>query len=87
MDAIAQLETLLDLAEEMGVTVRRVPDGGKSDHPGGALVRLRGREVLFLDPTAAVADQLAVTARALRGRPQLDQRYLPPQLRDLIEDA
>ena len=87
MDAIAQLESMLDLAEQVGLTVRQVPGPADSDHPGGALVRLRDREVLFLDPTASIADQVAVAARALRGRAELDQRYLPPELRELIEGA
>ncbi len=87
VDAVTQLESLLDLADDVGLAVRRVPGGADTDHPGGALVRLRDREVLFLDPDASVADQLAVAAGALRGRPQLDERYLPPELRELIEGA
>ena len=93
MDAEAQLSALLDLAESMGIAVRRAPSwalgetGPDADdgHPGGALVRLKGREVLFLDPTAPVADRIAVAAAALRGRPELDSHFLPPAIRELLE--
>ena len=80
------LRRLLDLAEEVGITIRRVPAAGDgADHPGGALVRLKGREMLFLDPTAAPADQLAVVASALRGRQEIANRFLPPEIRQLID--
>ena len=63
MDLYQQLESLLELASEVGITLRRLagPAAG-AEYPGGALVRLRGKDVLFLDSTAAIADQLAVTA-------------------------
>ena len=87
MDSHQQLEALLDLAEQVGLAVRRLagPAGG-GEHPGGALVRVRGQEVLFLDSAAAVADQLAVAAAALAGRSELEDRFLPPELRQLIDD-
>jgi len=88
MEAHTRLRLLLDLAEEAGIAIRRVPaagDGG--DHPGGALVRLGTKEMLFLDPTAPPADQMAVVAAALRGRAEIENRYLPPELREAIEKA
>jgi hypothetical protein len=86
MDAYAQLESLLELAEQLGLKVRRLPGpAGEGDHPGGALTRLKGQEVLFLDPQASVADQLAVTAAALAGRAELEDRYVAPELRAIIE--
>jgi len=88
MEPHAHLRLLLDLAEEVGITIRRVPSAADGpDHPGGALVRLKGREMLFLDPTAAPADQLAVVAAALRGRPEIEARYLPPELREILDEA
>ena len=88
MDEYAQLRSLLDLAESIGLEVRRAPAGGQAgaEHPGGALVRLRGREILFLDTVAAVADRIAVVAAALRGRCEIDRTYLPPEIRGLIEN-
>lgn len=92
MDEYEQLRYLLDLAESVGIDIRRAPTavaaetpGGGSDHPGGALVKLKGKEILFLDPAASVADRIAVVAAALTGRADLQDRYLPPRIRDLIE--
>jgi len=91
MDEHAQLRALLDLAESVGITVRRAPAGRVDDevgaHPGGALVTLRGREMLFLDPTAAVADRIAVAAAALAGREEIEGAFIPPELRELIDSA
>ena len=85
MDPYAQLASLLDLAEQLGLTVRLMPPSAEGEHPGGALVRLRGREVLFLDAQAGVADRLAVVARALAGRAEVEDRFLPPELRELLD--
>jgi hypothetical protein len=65
-----------------------VPSAGDSpEHPGGALVRLRQREMLLLNPSASTADQIAAVAGALRGRAELADRFLPPELRELIDGA
>jgi hypothetical protein len=87
VDKYQELDALLDLAAELGIAIRHLagPAAG-AEHPGGALVRLRGKDVLFLDSTAAVADQLAVAAAALSGRAELEGRFLPPQLRQSIEE-
>ena len=91
MDEYAQLRALLDIAESLGIEIRRVPVAltgeGSDRHPGGALVKLRGREMLFLDPGAAVADRIAVAAGALAGRSDLENTYLPPEIRQLIDRA
>ena len=87
MDPHVNLSRLLELAEEAGITVRRVPAAGDdAEHPGGAFVRLKGREMLLLDPTAAVCDQIVVVAAALRGRPEIENRYLTPEIRQLIDE-
>ena len=87
MDPQAQLDALIDLAEAVGIAVRRVATGGADAHSGGALVRLKGREVIFLDAMAATADQLDVVAAALHGRAELEDQFLPPQLRERIDAA
>lgn len=88
MEPDTQLGVLLDLAESAGIDIRRAPGGGDSTgHPGGALVTLRGREMLFLDPTACVADQINAVAGALAGRAEIKNRFLPPEIRDLIDRA
>ena len=42
MDASQQLDSLIDLCEELGIAIRKAPAGdglGASGHPGGAVVR------------------------------------------------
>jgi len=86
VDPYAQLEALLELAEQVGLTVRAFPAAAdEGDHPGGALASLRGREVLFLNSAAAVTDRLAVAAAALADRPELEERFIPPELRAIID--
>jgi hypothetical protein len=41
--------------------------------------------MIFLDPGGSTADQLAVLAGALRGHPGLDERFIKPSLREIIE--
>ncbi|HAU38446.1 MAG TPA: hypothetical protein DCX07_12125 [Phycisphaerales bacterium] len=88
MEQYSILSELVDLAETLGMTVRRAPSGdGSSTHPGGAIVKLKGREILFLDPSAPVADQIDVVALALRGRAEIENRFLAPELRAAIDQA
>ena len=86
MDEYAQLRALLDLAESIGITVRRQP-AAHGAHPAGALVRLGNREMLFLDPSAAVGDRIAVVASALAGRTEIEDVFIPPEIRRHIDDA
>jgi len=88
MEQGSQLRMLLDLAEQIGLEVRRVTGASNgSEHPGGAMVKLKGREILFLDPAASVSDQIGVLAASLRGRRQVEDRFLPPGIRELIDTA
>ena len=85
MDAHERLRALLELTEQIGLTVRRMPNlTGDGDRTGGALVRIQGEEVLFVDPLAAVADQTAFVAGVLAGRRELQSRFVAPQLRECI---
>ena len=81
MDTQRLLHELLDLADRLGIEIRRVPLGGE----GGGLCQLRGRSVLFVDTTAGQPDQLGRTAQALASLPDIEQSYLPPQVRDLLD--
>ena len=87
MDPISQLTALMDLAENLGVEIRRAPGGGDGDHPGGALVRLRGKDIVFLNGDAAVVEQIEVLAAALAQKPEVQQMFLPPQLRQILDSA
>lgn len=85
MDPHAKLTALIDLAESLGIRVRPAPAGEDADRPGGAYVRLKGSEMVFLVPSAAPADQIDVLALAMKNRPQLQDRFLPPEIRQLLE--
>jgi len=86
MDDLSRLGALIDLAERLGIVIRRAPAAMESsEHPGGACVRLHGKDMLFLNPVAPVPDQINVAAEALRGRAELADQFLPPELRDLLD--
>lgn len=88
MDQHTKLRLLIDLAESLGITVRSLPHrGGTNGASAGALVQLKGREILFLDSSAPSAEQIAVVAGALKGRSEIQDKFLPPELREIIEQA
>ena len=75
-------ERLVELVSQMGITVRRADLGGA----GGSLVRLRGQDVLFLDTSADPEDQLQRLAPDVARLPNLDDIYIIPELRELLEE-
>ena len=75
------LEELLDLAEKIGMEVRRASLSGQ----GGGLCVLRGRRILVVDVGLPPTDQVAQTAGALAGLPELEEMYLKPALRETLE--
>lgn len=80
-----QLRELMELARQAGIEVRLGPARSEGETPGGALVSLRGHEVLFLNSQAAVADRIAAVAAALKGRRQIEDSFILPELRALID--
>lgn len=87
MDLAEQLAALADLAESLGMEIRRAPAGDRADHPGGAVIRLKGRPIVFLDEAATVPERIAVLASALAPRKELASVFLPPQIRELLDRA
>ncbi len=85
MDGESQLALLVGLVEELEVDVRLTPAAGGATHPGGACVRLGDRDILFLDPSAPLSERIAVVVECLAGRDELQQRYLPPEIRGLLD--
>jgi len=81
------LAALLDLAQESGLVLRRMPPESEQAERGGSLVRLKGSEVLFLNEFATPEAQIDAVAAALKGRPSLENRFLPPEVRQRIEDS
>lgn len=81
MDPTAQLRSLIRVAGDIGIQVRRARLGGD----GGGLCTIRGRRVLFLDRDADAATQLARTARALASLSETEVLFLRPDLRELLD--
>lgn len=86
MNEESKLAALLELAESMELSIRLAPAGFLGDQ-AGAYVRLRGEEVLFLDATAALTDQIACVAETLARFERIDDMFIPPALREVIEEA
>ncbi len=84
MEPVQQLAFLVDLAEAAGIVIRPAPPGSQGES-GGAFVRLRGQEILFLDLSATPADQIAVVVSAIRDRAELQDRFIPPEIRQLFD--
>ena len=72
---------MIEIAEELGVEVRREPIDGDS----GGLCRIRGRQVLFIDTLADAATRLERSLEALARLPGIDRHYLRPDIRERIE--
>ncbi|HOA71812.1 MAG TPA: hypothetical protein PL151_13215 [Phycisphaerae bacterium] len=81
MDIGSRLEALLAVAEEIGIDVRAEPMGGE----GGGLCVLKGRRVLFVDTAADVATRYERTVAGLANVPELEDRYLLPEVRRDLE--
>ncbi len=81
MEQNVLLAELLDLAEKLKIEVRHEFLGGE----GGGLCCLRGQQVLFVDTAASLPDQLAQSAKAMSGLPGLEDQYILPQVRQIID--
>ena len=81
MDSQDLLEHLAELAAQLGISVRRTDLGGS----GGGLVSLRGRQILFIDTLADPQDQLERLIPDFARLPNLDQIYIIPELRELLD--
>lgn len=85
MDEHATIAALLEVAESLGIEVRQSPASAEGSSRGGAVVRLKGREILFLDNGASLSDQISAVASALSGKEELQNRFLPPELREILD--
>jgi hypothetical protein len=77
-----EFDELLELARKMGVTVRHVRLGGG----GGGLAKFKDQRQLFIDQDAAAMDQLEQTAKALAGLEGIEQVFVRPDVRRLLDD-
>lgn len=86
MTPTALLEELLALAAEVGIEVRSLSgQGDLAAHSGSC--RLRGAPCLWLDPGEPLEERIEATVQALRAfaSEQLEDRFIPPALRDRLE--
>ena len=81
VDLQARLDTLLTLAEEVGLTIRREPLGGN----GGGFCVLRGKRILFVDTSADLEARYEATLAAVATLAEVDAHYLPPEVREDID--
>ncbi len=79
------LDELFKVAKKLRVEVRVEPFGAPSRGPGG-ICRLKGRDVILIDSTAAVVEQAAAMAESL-SHFELEGVFLPPEVRELVESA
>jgi hypothetical protein len=77
-------DQLLDLARRLGITVRHARLGGTG---GGGLAKIRGQRQLFVDLDAAPDEQLDQTASALAHLEEIDNVFVRPDVRDLLDAA
>ncbi len=88
MDDFKKLSALIQLAETLDIPIRRAPaaiDG--QSNPGGSLVKFKGKEIIFLDTGASVSDQISVVALALVGRIELEEMFIKPEIRNILDEA
>lgn len=79
----ARLDELILAAEAAGISIRREPLGGE----GGGLCVLRGRRVLFVDTLSDAETRYERTLAALAPLPELEGRFLRPDVREDLERA
>ncbi len=81
MDSQELLENLVELASQLDISIRRTDLGGS----GGSLVSLKGRQILFIDTFADPQDQLERIVPSFARLPALDELYIVPELRELLD--
>jgi len=89
MEDAALLAALVELAEELGLAVRRLPADAAFEGvgpSGSGLCTLRGRPMVWLAPLDPPERQVEVLARALREHAgeSLEMRFLPPAIRERL---
>ena len=80
MESRDLLEHLVELAAQLGISIRRAD----LDGAGGSLVNLKGQQILFIDTLADPADQLERLIPDFARLPELEGIYIIPELRELL---
>lgn len=80
-DPTAQLESVLDAFERLGVEVRNERCGGR----GGGICTLQGKQRLYVDLDADGITRLERSIEALASVPGVEAMFLPPAIRELVD--
>ena len=80
------LNQLEELAEKLGVAIRRENVNVEGSSSVGGLCRMKDRYVLILDSQASLKEKIGVITDALK-RFDLDDVYVRPGLRELLEES
>lgn len=83
MDKSQLLEDMLAILQGHGIEVRSESMGGG----GGGLCAFGGKQVYFVDTDAPEVETNAITARTVGEIVDIEEIYLRPQVRELIEHS
>ena len=83
MDAAAQVETVIELLRQLGVSVRYERMGGE----GGGLCHIRGKTVMFIDSDADIVTTAERCVDSLANIPGTGHLSMPDELRTLVSAA
>lgn len=78
------LAALTDVFEKVGMRVRFEDFGIDEVRGRGGRCRIREKEMIIVNSSISIEEKIDVLAQEL-GKMQLDDIYLPPNIRDLIE--
>ena len=81
MDGQRLIEELVGLLEKNGYVIRRESLGGG----GGGLCRMKNEMIFFLDTDSPSMETAQICADAVRELVDLDNVYIRPEVRELIE--
>ncbi len=79
------LQSLEEVAERLDIVVREESILLEESFSPGGLCRIEGKYVLILNSRATVEEKIQVAVKALR-QFNLDDIYMKPALRELLED-
>ena len=86
MDDELILNQLEELAEKLGITVRRENVNAEGSSSSGGLCRIKDKYVLIIDSQASLKEKKRVITEALK-RFDLGDVYVRPGLRELLEGS
>jgi hypothetical protein len=83
MRTLELLDYVTELARRLGYEIREE----WLDGAGGGACEIRGQHILFVDLSLSPQDRLWRLASVLRGRAELSEMYILPEVRSWIEAA